>query len=303
MSFCGLWKETSQVNDGTRHLCFGSPRIRRICLTLFFCTNLGLFADARAEDLVSELLPHRAVYDLTLMPVSNRSEWDSVTGRIVFELSGSVCAGFKQNFREVLVLSGPKSGRRVIDSFTSDSEAGDGRSMEFSASEVEPDGTVQRTSGVAKSTENGGTAHFNSPMQSDIEVDKYTYFPVSYTRNLIHEALVGHHLFSATQFDGTDQLKPIEESFAVLGEAQSGRSGIDSILAGKDFEPLRHWPVTIGYRHSSPKEVSESEYTVFQDLFENGVSQRLMLDFKDFKLSGKLVEFSFLEKIRCSPLN
>jgi hypothetical protein len=246
-----------------------------------------------------QLVSHRAIYQLSLIEAANKSDWDSVEGRMVYELLGSECEGFTQNFRQILVLSGPKQGQRILDNFSSSSEAPDGNSMRFLAKEMAGDGTVEVTSGDAKLLAGQLSAHFNSPMQAEMKLDKNLLFPVAYTKAVIREAIAQHHIYSALQFDGTDQIKPVQASFAIIGNEIFGNVGLETILRDKDYSLLKRWPISIGYSSNAQKDLAESEYTVFEELFENGVAQSLILDFKDFKLSGKLLDITFPVQTKC----
>ncbi len=239
------------------------------------------------------ILSHKAVYELSLVPRDNNSDWDTVSGRMIYEVLGSPCAGYTQNFRQVLVLSGPKFGQHVLDNYSTSTEDADGRSLQFLAKELDKDAVVQVTSGLTRRSGDDVVAHFNSPTQSDVPLEKNTLFPVAYTRALISEARAQHPVFSALQFDGTDQIKPILSSFAVIGGEQKGSAGLDQLLPTEGFAALRRWPVTIGFSNAALRDAGETEYSVFEELFENGVAQSLVLDFKDFKLNGKLVSISF----------
>ena len=252
-----------------------------------------------SEPLAVNLVSHRAIYDLVLVSSENRSDWDSVRGRLVYELVASKCSNSIQNFRQVLQLSGPKNGERILDNYSTSSEGTDGKSIQFIAKEMDRDGLQRVTSGNTQIKGNEIIVHFNSPTKSVFTLKKNTYFPISYTKALIENAKMNVHLMSALQFDGTDQAKPVQDTFAVIGEGRLGANGINPILKQKDFESMKRWPITISYSVAGNRDEIESDYTIFEELFENGVAQSLILDFKDFKLSGKLVDITFPASPSC----
>ena len=246
-----------------------------------------------------QLIAHRAIYQLSLMETANKSNWDSVSGRMVYELTNPQCEGYIQNFRQILVLSGPQNGQRVLDNYSTSTEALDGNSMQFLSKEMAGEGTVEITSGHAKKSGDELSVHFNSPTQSDFNSESDILFPAAYTIALIRKAIAKQHIYAALEFDGTDQVRPVQSSFAVIGDENSGAAGLDPLLMDKNFEKLKRWPVSIGYSSHALKDSTESDYTVFEELFENGVAQSLVLDFKDFKLRGRLVDISFSEPNKC----
>ena len=246
-----------------------------------------------------QLIAHRAIYQLSLMETANKSNWDSVAGRMVYELISPQCGGYTQNFRQILVLSGPQNGQRVLDNYSTSFESLEGNSLQFLSKEMAGEGAAEITSGNAKKSDDELSVHFNSPTQSEFNSKSEILFPVAYTIALIKKAIGKQHIYAALQFDGTDQGRPVQSSFAVIGDENSGAVGLEPILMDKNFEKLKRWPVSIGYSSHALKDSIESDYTVFEELFENGVAQSLVLDFKDFKLRGKLVDISFSEQNKC----
>ena len=62
---------------------------RLFALALFFVPVAGPGVALAAP----KLLPHRAVYDLSLEQASDRSGINGITGRMVYEFAGSSCEG------------------------------------------------------------------------------------------------------------------------------------------------------------------------------------------------------------------
>lgn len=54
---------------------------------------------------VPDLIAHRAVYDLELKDASDRSGIEGMTGRMVYEFTGSACQGYKTDFRFVTQIN------------------------------------------------------------------------------------------------------------------------------------------------------------------------------------------------------
>ena len=60
------------------------------------------------------------------------------------------------------------------------------------------------------------------------------------------------------------------------------------------MKPLTRWPVTVSYfdRDAKVKEGEQSPvYAMSFELFENGVSRSLVLDYNDFVIAGALGKF------------
>ena len=68
-----------------------------VCIALLLSPASG----AVAEDGPIVLVPHRAIYDLSLGQSHGQRAVESVRGRILYDFSGSVCDGYALNFRQV----------------------------------------------------------------------------------------------------------------------------------------------------------------------------------------------------------
>jgi len=70
------------------------------------------------------LVPHRAVYDLTLDRADEKSGISGLTGRMVYEFNGSACDGYTTNFRFVTRIDMDEQPQRVTDQQTTTFESG-----------------------------------------------------------------------------------------------------------------------------------------------------------------------------------
>ena len=73
----------------------------------------GLTTGAGAEVLGTpgsvKLAPHRAIYEMKLGDARSGSGVTDLSGRMVFEISGSACEGYTQNMRFVMETTDRKS--------------------------------------------------------------------------------------------------------------------------------------------------------------------------------------------------
>ena len=128
----------------------GDGLLRQSCavIALLFCTNSAHAASA------FQLVSHRAVYDLSL-DRAKQSSIESAKGRIVFELIGSKCEGFAQNFRQLIEFQGAELGTRRIDSRSTTFEDGDGSGLTFSNKTDSSFNPSEQTDGRAEKFEIG----------------------------------------------------------------------------------------------------------------------------------------------------
>ena len=86
-------------------------------------------------------------------------------------------------------------------------------------------------------------------------------------------------------------------TLTVIGRAAKGKSAdadVSDQLAG-----IRRWPVTISYFDEAAGD-QPPEYTLSFDLYENGVSGTLKLDYGAFALSAKLAKIEWLPAATCA---
>jgi EipB-like len=91
----------------------------------------------------------------------------------------------------------------------------------------------------------------------------------------------------------------------VIGQAIPG----DKVIAAPDpsttsetMKSLTRWPVTVSYydRDTKPTDGEQTPvYSMSFELYENGVSRSLMLDYNDFVVSGVLGKFDVKDSKPC----
>jgi len=79
---------------------------------------------------------------------------------------------------------------------------------------------------------------------------------------------------------------------AVTTPAQGKPAQLDAL------KTMRRWPVAISY--FEPKKADEQPvYVLSFDLYENGVSRSLKLDYGDFALGGEMIDLKLLPAKDC----
>jgi hypothetical protein len=269
------------------------------------------------------LAPHRAVYDLSLLRSGGSRAVDSARGRIVFDFSGDSCKGWSLQYRQVTVLESGENGTRTSDLRNTTFEAGDGASFRF-RTQSDLNGSEQpAVDGNAEHDGKGVAVTIKQPQKARVSVQGEVLFPAAHMRRLIQAAEAGEHTVSVKVFDGSDDGRKVYDTLAVIGPRRTGPAPGQTPTqapgqtpepsAGTDAPapeaPLREgamagmarWPVTLSY--FSPGEGERTPiYVLSFDLFENGVSGALRLDYGDFSLKGDLSRIDLApESKECKP--
>jgi hypothetical protein len=260
-------------------------------------------AAAPAEDALRSvpLVPHRAVYDLSLLRSTGSRGVESARGRIAFDFAGDVCDGYTLNYRQVTVLEGGETGTRTLDVRTATYESGDGRLLRFkteSQLEGTPDDGVD---GEARLAADGSlSVQLKQPQPAAIAAEAGPIFPTEHLKRVIEAARAGQTTMSVKLYDGSDDGRKVYDTLTVIGHR------IDAGAADKLEQPARNgalaslprWPVTISYFTSGRGEQTPV-YTISFELYENGVSRALKLDYGEFAIKGELHEFELLPATAC----
>src|SRR3712207_2824942 len=169
--------------------------------------SIALLAQASAETAKPpvQLVPHRAIYDLSLLRSGGSKGLDSARGRIAMEFGGDACDGYTLKYRQVTVLSGNETGPRTIDTQTATFEAGDGLSIRFR--------TTSSTQGLAKGGVDGDAqlrpdgsldVKFKQPRNEVFAAGGQPVFPSEHLKRLIEAARNGQSTLSVRVYDGSD---------------------------------------------------------------------------------------------------
>ena len=96
--------------------------------------------------------PHRAVYELSMADSTAGSGVSGVSGRMVYELNGSLCDGYTQNMRFVTIMTNQEGTETVSDLRNSSWEEADGKKLRFSSTQYQNDELADASQGDAART-------------------------------------------------------------------------------------------------------------------------------------------------------
>lgn len=257
---------------------------------------------ADPAEIARGLLPHRAVYDISLDDASSSSNIASVSGRLVFEVTGSSCEGFTVNSRFVTEVNDQDGGRRVTDLRSSTYENADADSFQFLSRTFTDQRLQDEAKGSARRTDDAVVVDLTQPQEAKLRFDGDVMFPTQHLIHLIAAGEADRRIVEADLYDGSDAGATIYTTTAILGAMSEETVGTDPDTTLADaVGTARHWPVSLSYFDLSKGQVGELTpiYTLRFQLYENGVSRGLFLDYGTFTLTGKLVELDRLPRSTC----
>lgn len=269
---------------------------------------LGLAAGAAqpAAAAAAFLAPHRAVYDLKLVKAHGSRGIDSVTGRILYDFTGSACEGYKLDFRQVSDMESG-SGQSVVSDVRSTTwEDGKARSFRFNTVNKLNDRSTAQIDGRAKRGDKKVEVQLTKPESRTFTVAADAVFPTEHMRRVIVAAREGKALLSFPVYDGSDTGLKVYDTLTVIGKeiAPGEKPPKDAAAAVPEMAKLARWPVTVSYfeQQAADKRGTGEQtptYAISFELYENGVSRGLLLQYSDFTLSGEMTALTLKKPKPC----
>ncbi|MFA5901123.1 MAG: cell envelope integrity EipB family protein [Hyphomicrobium sp.] len=248
--------------------------------------------------------PHRAVYDITFDHATPGSGVADMTGRMVYEMTGSSCGEYAQNMRFVTRMTNQEGAAQVNDLRTASLENIPTHRLQFSSSQYENQKLAEASQGSA-GPGNGSAfteVKLTKPAKKTVKLPSDLYFPIQHSIALVEAARAGQNLFTANLYDGSDRGEKFYETSAAIGpRAAPGSIATPADVPNADkLSGLSSWPIAIGYFEPGPTKLDAlPTYELSFRFYENGVSSRLYIDYGDFAIRGELKELTFLEEGKC----
>jgi hypothetical protein len=267
--------------------------------------SMALMMPALAETakVPVQLAPHRAVYDLSLLRAGGSNGVESARGRIAMEFGGDACDGYSLKYRQVTILNSSESGSNTMDIQTATYETGDGRTMHFKSTAFRQ-GLIKDTEvdGDAKITPEGRlNVDLKQPKKAAFEATGETVFPTEHLKRLIEAGRRGAATLSVRVYDGSNKGDKVYDTLGLIGrriEAGAAQASLEEAARKDNLAALSRWPVTISYFEEG-KADRTPVYTISFELYENGISRDLKLDYGDFALKGELKSLDIQKPSAC----
>jgi hypothetical protein len=249
-----------------------------------------LEARAQAVAPAIRLTPHRAVYDLSLLRTAGKSSMERARGRIAFDFGGDACDGYTLQYRQVTVLENSEGMSRTLDVRSTTFEAGDGKFLRFKTETQTRGASGDQVDGEADRRPDGTLAvRLKQPKRENVTLPGEPVFPNEHMRRLIEAARAGQSSMAVKVYDGSDSGKKVYDTYAVVGRRIEPGAGanLEEPARQDGLAKLARWPVSISYYETETGDQTPA-YTISFEVYENGISRALKLDYGDFALKGDL---------------
>lgn len=245
----------------------------------------------------SPLAAHRAVYEIDLADASERSGIEGMTGRMVYDFGGSDCDGYTTSFRFVTRIA-TGGDERLTDQQTTTFESVEDGLFQFATRTFVDERPDRDVKGIAEQAGDETTVALSSPEERELDLAE-TAFPTQHMLELLEAARAGETLFERDLYDGSDDADRVLATTAVIGK-ETAVGDVPEGLPAEAFEGRSFWPVTIAY-YQKDDAVGEAMplYRIEFDLYDNGITQDILMDYGDFALKGTLSEIEMRETDAC----
>jgi EipB-like len=229
------------------------------------------------------LTPHRAIYDLRLLRTRGKKDIEAVRGRILYDFSGSPCAGYALNFRQVSELNSGENKTALSDLRATTWEEASAKRFKFSSENHLDDKTIDKVDGEAKRGSDNVEVKLAQPKDKTFDLEQAMVFPTEHMRRIIEAAQEGKNILELPVYDGSENGEKVYSTMTLIGReiAPNEKVPTDAAAGQAALATLKRWPVTISYfdRTDKKREEQTPVYSISFELYENGISRALSLDY------------------------
>ena len=261
------------------------------------------------KPVASPLVPHRAIYEITLANKKSAVSVSDVRGRMVFELTGSPCNGYTQNMRMITRITDERGKQTLSDIRSNTWENSAGKRFSFRSSQYFDQILQENVSGAATRNlkKKNIEVKIKEPGSAALELPGDVLFPTEHSLAILKAAKAKQSLLAVRIYDGSEQGQGFYQTYSFIGkERPSGNESHKKIsILGKKLSrlglsSLRSWPVSISYfKGQGGKEDSIPSYELSFRLYPNGVSRDLLINYGDFSVKGSLDRIKYLRQRPC----
>jgi hypothetical protein len=267
----------------------------RALVLCIFALGASAFA-ADAQDNPSNpvvLVPHRAIYDLSLGQTRENAQVSSVRGRILYDFDGNACDGYTLQFRQLSELDSGEGKTSTSDLRSTTWEGGDARSFKFTSQNYVDENLVDTVDGHAEHGASGTAVDLAKPERKTLGIDASVVFPTQHMIRAIEAGRAGKTILDFPVYDGSDTGEKVYDTLTVVGHklASGERKHDDAADTEPKLAGVPRWPVTISYFEKTKDQKTTEQLPVYAigfELYANGISRALSLDYNDFVVLGKL---------------
>ncbi len=252
------------------------------------------------------LAPHRAVYDLKLLKSQSSRGVQGVRGRILYDFSGNACDGYDLKFRQVSELDSGEGKAALSDLRSTTWEDGTAKKFRFNSENLVNATRTDVVNGRAERNADKVAVNLSKPKEKTLTVPAGSVFPTEHMRRIILGAREEKTILEFPVYDGSETGEKLYNTLTIIGRpiAPGAKPPTDAAAKVPAMAKLARWPVTISYfEKQEEKDERGGEqtpvYSISFELYENGISRGLVLNYSDFSISGEMTSLELKKEKAC----
>jgi hypothetical protein len=275
-----------------------------LSLGLLFLVSISAAQSEDGATAPIDLVPHRAIYDLSLGATRGNSQVAGVRGRILYDFDGSACQGYSLEFRQVSELDSGEGKVSTSDLRSTTWEGADAKSFKFTSQNFVDENLIDSVDGRAERDATKTAVALEKPQQKSLSLAAGVVFPTEHMVRVIKAARAGENILSFPVYDGSETGDKVFDTLTVIGHeiAPGERNHDDAAAAEPKLASVPRWPVTVSYFERGKVENSSEQmpaYAISFELYANGISRALALDYNNFVINGKLSSLDIKDAKPC----
>ena len=250
------------------------------------------------------LAPHRAIYDLKLATTNGNRGLSGIHGRIQYDFSGNSCEGYELKFRQISELDSMEAKDALSDLTSTTWEDGEAKKFRFSSENKIDQKTADVVAGRAERRGDAVAIALQKPAEKSFRIPVEAVFPTEHMRKIIAAARAGKKVLDLIVYDGSETGEKLYNTLTVIGQPipAGEKQPAETAAKSPELDKLRRWPVTVSYfdRKESDRSGEQTPvYSINFELYENGISRALRLNYPDFSISGDLTALEIRKAKPC----
>lgn len=250
--------------------------------------------------------PHRAIYEVALRQGQRgdrATRIEAARGRLVYEFMGAACVGYTTNLRFVTELQLGEAQNHVSDIRSATTEAGDGSTLRFVTQTIVNGQSRDRADGTATRAADGRiSVRLTGPPRRDVELAGAALFPTAHMTESLIAARRGERILAVDIYDGSEGGEKLYGSTAILRRSVTGGLAGHPADAHEALRTMPRWPMSISFFDKAAGSGGDQTplYELIVEIYENGITHGLTIDYGDFALVGRMTQLELLPATPCN---
>lgn len=270
-----------------------------------FCSVVVCTANAHAftassilskNDKKEAIIPHKAVYKITMTSKNSGSRLANIDGKMAFDLNHS-CAGWISSYDFDLRYEYVDAPGLKVQSDFDTFESLKGDEFSFSTQRSRNDELYETIQGNAFLDQQDSRIVFSQPDNLTHIIGADTLFPIQHTKALIDHAQNKQNFFQARVYDGGDSEKPKLINNFIGKKMDIDQLNLSNSIKGQ-LKDTASWSMRLAaFSHEDSDSMADYEMTVI--FHDNGVVSDMDIDYGSFSIRQELVELIFMSISDC----